>query len=294
MMKIRLLSLFSLLMLLTATNCKDDDPETPTYEIKDRTEQYNDVEKDSIMHYMQTHYYTLDAQYNVTIDTIDPAGSHVSIWDDPALQTLQVTDPEVEDLVYDLYYIPFNEGDGVQVGKFDQVLSAYKGWLLNNEVFDEKIDNLPAWINIPGYIKAWQEVMPYFKDATTYIDNGDGTVSFEGYGAGMLFTPSGLAYYNRPRNTIPAYSPLVFSFKTFLDDDDIDNDLVKNTQEDVDGDGDVWNDDTDGDKKPNFMDADDDGDGVLTKDEDTNGDGDPTNDDSDGDGTPNYLDADTH
>lgn len=148
-------------------------------------------------------------------------------------------------------------------------------------------------MRLPGAIKAWQEVLPNFKDGT-YTDNGDGTFSFSGFGTGLLITPSGLAYYDRKTNEIPAYSPLIFSFKIFLDDEDNDNDLVKNIDEDVNGNGDIGDDDTDGDLIPNIYDNDDDGDGVLTKDEDTNHDGDPTNDDSDGDGTPNYLDADTH
>ncbi len=291
-MKIRILAIFSILMFLTASSCKPD-PVTPQTPVRDRVKQYNNNEKDSIAEYMQTHYYTLDAQFNVTVDTIDPAGSHTSIWDDPNLQTLQVADPKVADLIYDLYYIPFNSGVHRQIGKFDKVLVAYKGWLLDNKVFDERIDHLPVWMSLPTTIKAWQEVLPYFKDGT-YTDNGDGTFTFSGYGAGMLITPSGLAYYNSASSKVPAYSPLIFSFKTFVDDDDSDNDHVRNVDEDVDHDGNVLNDDTDKDKTPNIYDDDDDGDGVLTINEDANHDGDPTNDDSDGDGIPDYLDKDTH
>jgi FKBP-type peptidyl-prolyl cis-trans isomerase FkpA len=292
-MKYRQLALIFLSIFLMASSCKEDEPTYTEPEIKDRTEQYNNVEKDSIMIYMQTHYYTLDAQYNATIDTIDPAGSHTSIWDDPNLQTLQVTDPEVEDLVYDLYYIPFTTGSNKSISKFDRILMSYKGLLLDNTVFEEHIDHFPLWIGLPSTIKSWQEVIPQFKDGS-FTDNGDGTFTFSGFGAGMLITPSGLAYYNKSKSVIPAYSPLIFTFKTFVDDDDNDNDLVKNEDEDVDGDGNIFNDDTDGDKIANAYDPDDDGDGILTKDEDTNHDGDPTNDDSDGDGIPNYLDADTH
>ena len=292
-MKLNIITLIGILILFSTTSCEKDEPSTPKANIKDRTKQYNEVEKDSIETYMKTHYYTLDAQYNVTLDTIDPAGSHTSIWDDSNLQTLQVTDPKVDDLVYNLYYISFRTGDNKQIRKVDKVLFAYKGWLLNNEVFDEKIDHLPVWLGINGSIKAWQEVIPNFKDGT-YADNGDGTFTFTGYGAGMLITPSGLGYYHLSKNKIPAYSPLIFSFKSFVVDDDVDNDHVKNIDEDLNQNGDVLDDDTDNDRIANIYDTDDDGDGVLTKDEDANGDGDPTNDDSDGDGTPDYLDADTH
>ncbi|MEM7132615.1 MAG: SdrD B-like domain-containing protein [Chloroflexota bacterium] len=93
-----------------------------------------------------------------------------------------------------------------------------------------------------------------------------------------------------------------------------DNDLdrVKNMTEDVNGDGDLYNDDTDGDGTPDFLDSDDDNDGLRTgvelhgpieviidpngnpipQHEDRNDNGDPTDDDTDGDLIPDYLDAD--
>ena len=291
-MTIRTLAILTLSMFLMALSCNKDDPKNEI-KIKDRTKQYNEVEKDSIEHYLKTHYYTLDAQFNVTIDTIDPAGSHTSLWDDPNLTTLQVNDPNVDDLVYDLYYIPFRTGNNTEINKVDKVLIAYKGWLLNNVTFDEKIDNLPLWFDLNRSIEAWKEVIPLFNDGT-YADNGDGTYTFSDYGAGMLITPSGLGYYHMSRNKIPAYSPLVFSFKTFVVDNDFDDDNVINVDEDINDNDNLLDDDTDNDGIINVNDNDDDGDGVLTKDEDANGDGDPTNDDSDGDGTPDYLDADTH
>lgn len=78
----------------------------------------------------------------------------------------------------------------------------------------------------------------------------------------------------------------------YLDTDD-DGDTVPTKTEDLNKDGNLTNDNTDGDAKPNYLDDDDDNDGILTKDEDTNKDGDPTNDDADRDGIPNYLDTDS-
>jgi len=79
-------------------------------------------------------------------------------------------------------------------------------------------------------------------------------------------------------------------FTATLTEDD--NDGIPAALEDINGDGNLENDDTDGDDIPNYIDADDDGDNVLTKDEDLDKDGDFTNDDSDNDGMPNYLDKD--
>jgi hypothetical protein len=89
---------------------------------------------------------------------------------------------------------------------------------------------------------------------------------------------------------------------------DSDNDGLSNDDEDLNGDGDPTNDDSDGDGVPDYLepnnrdtdgdtifdnlDPDDDGDGIPTADEDRDNDGDPTNDDYDSDGTPDYLDPD--
>ena len=59
-----------------------------------------------------------------------------------------------------------------------------------------------------------------------------------------------------------------------LNKTDHDNDTVLTIYEDIDGDSNFDNDDTDSDTIPNYYDPDDDGDGVLTKDEyDVDGDG---------------------
>lgn len=80
---------------------------------------------------------------------------------------------------------------------------------------------------------------------------------------------------------------------TVLTEDD--NDGIPAVLEDRNGNGDLKDDDTDGDGIPDYLDVDDDGDNVLTKDEnpDPNGDGDLSDaQDTDNDGTPDYLDPD--
>ncbi|GAB4534180.1 MAG: hypothetical protein Kow0063_17010 [Anaerolineae bacterium] len=82
---------------------------------------------------------------------------------------------------------------------------------------------------------------------------------------------------------------------------DEDGDGILTIDEDLNGDGDPSNDDSDGDGVPDYLepnDVDTDGDGIYNNlDPDDDGDGIPTaveivNGDSDGDGTPNYLDPD--
>lgn len=74
-------------------------------------------------------------------------------------------------------------------------------------------------------------------------------------------------------------------------DGDADSDSVDSSTEDLNGNGDLGDDDTDNDLLPNFMDDDDDDDGVLTINEDYNGNGDPTDDDINGNMIPDYLDS---
>ncbi|PKQ44122.1 hypothetical protein [Confluentibacter flavum] len=74
-----------------------------------------------------------------------------------------------------------------------------------------------------------------------------------------------------------------------------DNDGIPAALEDINGNGNLEDDDTDGDGIPNYLDADDDGDNVLTKDENPDPNGDGVLDDAqdtDGDGIPDYLDDD--
>lgn len=83
--------------------------------------------------------------------------------------------------------------------------------------------------------------------------------------------------------------------ETVLTEDD--NDGIPAELEDINGDGDLENDDTDNDGIPNYLDVDDDGDNVLTKNEDPDPDGDGNLDDAlntnaDEDSIPDYLDND--
>lgn len=83
------------------------------------------------------------------------------------------------------------------------------------------------------------------------------------------------------------------SMRAYASGLDNDNDLVCDSDEDRNGNGDLLDDDTDDDGIPDAQDEDDDGDGVSTRDEDFDGDGDPRNDDLDGFGNPDYLDPNT-
>jgi hypothetical protein len=145
----------------------------------------------------------------------------------------------------------------------------------------EEVKYPQQMLSLYNTIRGWSEIFPKFKTGS-YTTNNDGTVSYNDFGAGVMFIPSGLGYYSSGSGNIPAYAPLVFSFKLYeLQRLDQDNDGIPSYQEDVDGDGymslletGVLNpDDSDGDGIPNFLDVDDDGDGYGTRSEITKTDG---------------------
>jgi len=122
-------------------------------------------------------------------------------------------------------------------------------------------------------------------------ENGTNTISYRTYDA---VPPANYFCQN-----VPPSSPSVLSewigtgnlfVTTTLSIDD--NDGIANENEDINGNDDLEDDDSDGDTIPDYKDFDDDNDGIKTINEDIDGDGSPLNDDTDNDDIPNYLDKD--
>jgi len=77
-----------------------------------------------------------------------------------------------------------------------------------------------------------------------------------------------LGYFNDAQTNISGYSPIIFDITLVSKNHaDHDNDGLLSIYEDVNGNGDFWDDDTDNDGTPNFLDLDDDGDGYTTREE---------------------------
>ena len=236
----------------------------------------------ALIEYLQTHYLNEEDGGIWTITNNET----------PLMDMVKTQNVVENDISYKMYYLTKNEGVTVNPTRADSVLVTYTGILLDSTVFDKS--STYTWLQLTTVIDGWSYGLTNFKGGDKII-NEDESFYYENYGEGFLFIPSGLGYGNLSYTTIPENSPLIFQLNlldvNFSDDD---NDGVLSYLEDVDGDGNVKNDDTDEDGIANYLDVDDDGDGVLTKDEDTNGDGNPINDDDDGDGVPNYLDPDTN
>jgi len=268
----------------------------------------------AIQEYLDTHFYNYEEfeagapgfDYRVRIDTI--AGDNAT--KTPLSQSDKLNsaiinisssdfglDDDEEDIPHTYYYLIAREGGGNFPTVADSTFVSYEGINLDGSVFDSSLGavrwfDFPGTFTIPGSIRGFQEGISKFRSGTGVVEMPDGTFTIEDFGSGMIIMPSGLAYFN---GTQPgsSYAPIIFNINLLaVDTADHDNDGVPSIQEDRDNDKNLFNDDTDGDGIPDYIDLDDDNDGTFTEDEDVNGDGDPTNDDTDGDGTPDYLDTD--
>ena len=286
---------FSLYFILSISSialfsCNPDDgppgiPPPRAYDV-----QYK-ADNDSIVAYLKSHSLNkviIDGLPDIEITKIPKvnSGNLVSIWDNTEVplkfkmikndaRSSSLVGGRVNDTVnYKLYYLILNEGGGQSPITVDSTFTTYKGWKLNDEVFDSS--NNPFWSTYPALssvetnvISGFRQFLPLLKTAETVTANPDtGAVNYNNMGIGVVFIPSGLGYFNSSSATIPSYSPLVFRIRLHtIRQRDHDGDSVSTRNEDVDNDNDFFNDDTDGDTVPNFLDIDDDGDQYITKNE---------------------------
>lgn len=249
------------------------------------------VDNDSIVKFLRTHY------YNSAVDSVKPlVAGETSLFDDSNLVTQNVTE---QDINYKLYVYVARSGmpDPVKGNPsiMDSVLVKYSGQrIVNSDSLSNPFDSniRGTWLSLGTAIRGWSYGFTNFKGGRNNTQPGD-PLSFENGGKGVLFIPSGLAYGQNGNNAIPANASLMFYIDLWdiVEDTDQDGDGIISILEDADGDGNPWNDNTDGDQFLNFLDLDDDNDGKPTREEDRNGDGDPTNDFNDPNNPtlPDYL-----
>jgi hypothetical protein len=252
-----------------------------------------------IEEYLKTYYLDMDlsdpnfADKDVKIAKIPVGGtqptlmSYLNATTYPKLLSREVS---LHSVKYTLYYLVLREGVGTAPCNVDGVFASYRGDYLERiaattttaaSISTTKFEETKfpqSFFELANTIAGWGETFPEFKTGT-YTSNSDGTITYKDFGAGVMFIPSGLAYYNSGSGSIPSYAPLVFSFKLYeIKRLDQDADGIPSFQEDIDGDGYVRYlatgieniDDTDKDGVPDFLDVDDDGDKYPTKLEITN------------------------
>ena len=298
-MKIKSISsLFLLLVFVLAFNaCKSND-DNEEVELREYADQEL-TDEQLLREFLQTHTYNYEdfppadgEDISIIIDTLaDDAANKTPLID--LVESIEVPLTTAEEVVvnHTLYHLVARQGVRVESKPsiVDSVYLSYSGKLLDGTQFDQS--TLPIWFDTTAVVTGFRYGLQHFAPGN-FFQTENGTVDFMDYGQGLIFMPSGLAYFGSAQGQIPAYAPLIFEVSVFTTNQtDHDGDGILSINEDPDGDGNPYNDDTDGDGIPNFFDADDDGDQILTAneyDEDEDG----QVDDEDNDGTPDYLDND--
>ncbi|NCT17764.1 MAG: hypothetical protein COZ75_06755 [Flavobacteriaceae bacterium CG_4_8_14_3_um_filter_34_10] len=292
---------FILLIMVTFSSCKkNEDDGIIIVPERDRVEEAL-VAKLEIEAFLQTHFYNYEEfqnppagfNFKIVFDTIAGVNANkIPLIEQVTSKT--VVDRVKTDLTYTLYFLNVIQGEGDTPIFADAALLSFKGQLLNQTAFDAS--DAPIRLDLTQVLTGFQEAIVEFNTSTGFVENPDGTITFENYGVGAVFIPSGLGYWLSPPpgSPIPVYSQLIFTFQVYDVTKDIDHDLdgIPSFMEDLNGNSILNDDDTDADGIPNYLDTDDDGDGVLTIDEIiVNEDGTITFPDSNNNGTPDYLDA---
>lgn len=295
MNKFKFYLILSIITVSIISCSKDKVP--PVEPPRDYTAQYT-TDNTDIEEYLKTNFITvinhpgfIDDQ-DVTISPI--TNGEISIWSQTTYQ-LKTRNVSIHNIIYKTYYLVLRTGIGQSPTNVDGVLASYRGDYLERIAATtttastltatkfEEVKYPQTILSLNSTITGWSEIFPQFKTGT-YTSNPDGTIVHNDFGAGVMFLPSGLGYYNSGSGTIPSYSPLVFSFKLFeIQRSDQDNDGIPSYLEDLDGDGYLYDyrntinyptapadavryaDDTDKDGISDFLDVDDDGDNYTTK-----------------------------
>ena len=273
-MKYKYNILFICALIISVISCSPDDEDSiVSVPENDRTEQQV-TDNDALEIFLNTHYYNsteVSALANPSMADVvitelldgETLPSDVTLLMS-AVETKTTTYLDVE---YEYYILKINQGSGSESPRFcDKVRVNYSGSLMDGTNFDGT--SIPVNFDLVSVIPGWSRVMPEFNVANSYSSNSDGTISYDGYGIGVMFLPSGLGYFATYSGSIPSYSNLIFKFEllqTETMDHDFDN--IPTYMEVIEVDYDLYGKDTDEDLVVDFVDGDDDGDGTSTADE---------------------------
>ncbi|MBF4492643.1 FKBP-type peptidyl-prolyl cis-trans isomerase [Flavobacterium sp. MR2016-29] len=289
---------------IAIVSCNKDNDDPVVVPVHDYAEQYK-ADNDSIVKYLNTNYITVTnspgtpEDQDVVISKITNPATQPSIMsylNSATFPKLLTRDVYNDDITYKVYYLVLREGSGEAPTNTDRISASYSGNLLNGTVFDTSYGigrtfDLFVYAESP-VIDGWGEIFPKFRTGIASDPSPTGEITYSDFGAGVMFLPSGLGYYANTKDKIPAYSPLVFSFK-LLGLQRLDHDIqIVNGQatsapdgipdyfEDINHDGYLYDardtarypnlpaalvDDTDKDGLADFLDFDDDGDGYTTR-----------------------------
>lgn len=272
-------------------SCEGDDNDIDAEVVPPRTLSEVAVENDdSIRNFLETHTYnyeefqnpTADFDFKVKLEEITGENADkIPLANFIQTQTISVTSENVgrsadegEVVDHTLYYLEIEQGQGVSPEFADRVITNYEGSFLDGSLFDSR--TIPTVQYLPFTLRGYSEGMQKLTGGTGFVENPDATVTFQNFGVGLVIMPSGLAYFDNPPPSVGSYVPLVFTISLLSAEanTDFDEDGIPSFLEDLDGDGNLNDDNTDQEIEapfgiflPNHNDPDDDEDGIPTIDE---------------------------
>lgn len=287
MNKFRLYFILFYSIVLLFSSCKKDELEEFAIAPLNDASAQRTADNAVIENYLKTHYVkSISTNYDIIIAStiLNPqiGGTPVvpifnlNATTNPKLLSKQVIKDGVE---YKVYYIVLREGQAnKKPSQVDNLWITYSGKYLKEAEYPgysgklafgtefEIVTNPTNLFLLASLIQGWKEIIPFFGAGNQDLSvSPNDPVAYSDYGAGVMFLPSGLAYFNEARQNIPAYSPLQFSFRLLdITRSDLDNDKINSIDEDLNNNGLFTDDDTDGDGIQNYIDFDDDNDGYPT------------------------------
>lgn len=280
-MSLRKISFFILIFVLVLSACEEDNGTFTQIPLLNRFDQQV-IDDAAIVEYLENNYYNSsafdmsspDARIKDLVITALEEGESVPNGSTILIDAVETILLNFADTDYKYYVLKLKQGSGVNAPTFaDDIRANYVGSRLDNTIFDDRI-NSPTFFNLTGTITGWGKVFPRFNVAENFSSEDDGVVNFSRPGIGVMFIPSGIAYFdpNFRNSGVPFRLPLIFKFELLQAfESDTDQDGIPSYLEDLD-ENETFSifdsvDNTDGDARPNVDDNDDDNDGELTRDE---------------------------
>jgi len=179
--------------MFNACNKSEDDDTPDPIDVVDRGEQQI-IDNDSLIGYFETHYFNSgdfvnnpnpsmnDLVITELLDGETVPDNHTLLIDSIIPMTRTTVFSETD---YEFYVLKLNQGAGDTPNFTDTVRLNYSGNLLDESVFDNSIN--PVDFDLIGLIRGWSLAIPEFSTSESFVENGDGIVSYYNPGVGVMF-----------------------------------------------------------------------------------------------------------
>ena len=142
---------------------------------------------------------------------------------------------KIQELNYKTNLTRLIEGDDYWISQVYDSLWTFKE--NSNINFDNR--KFPVWLDLANSLEGFREGVSELRTGN-FTENSNGTISYDSFGVGIFFIPSGIGYFENTSAGIPEYSPLIFSVKlmTYVPTDHDSDGCRDSHDEDLDDDGD--------------------------------------------------------